>query len=68
MFEIIGMILIVLLSLGAVIYSLFIFYVLLILNTLGWSSGVETIVALVLLVGGGFGLYSVFSSITVTIN
>lgn len=68
MFEIIGMILIMLLSLGAVIYSLFIFYALLILNALGWSSGVETIVALVLLVGGGFGLYSVFSSINITIN
>ena len=69
MFEIIGLIVVGLLSLGAVIYSLFIFYALLILNALGQSSGVpETIVALVLLVGGGFGLYSVFSSITVTIN
>ena len=68
MFEIIGMILIMLLSLGAVIYSLFIFYALLIFDSLKWSSRVETIVALILLVGGGCGLYSVFSSINITIN
>ena len=69
MFEIIGMILIILLSLGAVIYSLFIFYALLILNALGQSSGVyETIVALVLILIGSCGLYSVFSSINITIN
>ncbi len=68
MFEVIGLITVGLLSLGAVAYSLFIFYALLIFDSLKWSSRVETIVALILLVGGGCGLYSVFSSINITIN
>ena len=69
MFEIIGMILIMLLSLGAVIYSLFIFYALLIFDALKWSGrSIEIIIATVLILIGSCGLYSVFSSINITIN
>ena len=66
MFEVIGLITVGLLSLGVVAYSLFMFYALLIFDALRWSR-VEG-VALILLVGGGCGLYSVFSSINITIN
>ena len=69
MFEIIGLIVVGLLSLGAVAYSLFIFYALLVLDALRWSSGsIEIIIATVLILIGSCGLYSVFSSINITIN
>ena len=69
MFEIIGLIVVGLLSLGALAYSLFIFYALLILDALRWSSGsTEIIIATVLILIGSCGLYSVFSSINITIN
>lgn len=69
MFEVIGLITVGLLSLGVVAYSLFIFYALLIFDALRWSGrSIEIIIATVLILIGSCGLYSVFSSINITIN
>ena len=57
MFEIIGLIVVGLLSLWVVAYSLFIFYALLILDALRWSGGsIEIIIATVLIKTFGFTL------------
>ena len=69
MFEVIGLITVGLLSLGLVAYSLFIFYALLIFDALRWGGrSIEIIIATVLILIGSCGLYSVFSSINITIN